>query len=244
MMNLRALACVPRALVIGSLLAAAGCSNSSTSPSSNVPKVMPGTWSVLGSSTSAGVGASSQATSYVGQLAAAYSQYGVTVNNLAVSGSQTWQWLPTGSVPPAGKPVPYANNIDAALASNPKVLMFSASTNDLAAGSTVDDIINNLTTMKSYAAARGVTVIILGPPPRSGGLSEAQRLSLPTLDQRASTVGGNCFVSVLTQLGTADYRIQPQYDFGDGVHNNDGGHSIIFRAFDDLLKSGRCVAKP
>jgi lysophospholipase L1-like esterase len=205
---------------------------------------MPGAWSVLGSSTSAGVGASTPAQAYVSQLTAAYAQYGVSVRNLAVAGSVTWQWLPTGSQPPAGRPVPYANNIDNALSSNPKLLMFSASTNDLVAGFSVDELISNLTSMRSYAMARGATVIILGPPPRTGGLSDAQRALLPTIDQRTATLAAPCFVSVLAQLGTSDYRIAPQYDAGDGVHNNDAGHGIIFRAFDDLLKSGKCVAKP
>ena len=183
MINPRSVTRIWLALAAGTVaFGAAACSSGSTSPSSNVPTVMPGAWSVLGSSTSAGVGASTASQAYVAQLAAAYAPRGVTVTNLAVSGSVTWQWLPTGSVPPVGRPVPYTNNIDNALSSNPKLLMFSASTNDLAAGFSVDELINNLTTLRSYAMARGVTTIILGPPPRTGGLTDAQRALLPTIE--------------------------------------------------------------
>jgi len=223
--------------------AATGC-NSSTSPSPVVPTVMPGAWSVIGSSITAGTGASVPANAWVAQIGAAYAQYGVTVTNLGVGGSQTWNWMPTGTANPAGKPAPYANNIDAALALNPKVVMMSASTNDLVGGSTGDDTINNLTTLRNYAVARGATVIIQGPIPRTGGLTDAQRATLPSIDQRAHTLAGNCFVSLLTALGTADYKLAAQYDVGDGVHTNDAGHAIIFHATDDLLKSGTCVAKP
>lgn len=205
---------------------------------------MPGAWSVMGSSITAGVGASTPSNAWVAQIGAAYAPYGVTVTNLGVSGSQTWNWMPTASTPPAGKPTPYANNIDAALALNPKVLMFSASTNDLVGGSTPDELINNLTTLRNYATARGVTVIIQGPIPRTAGLTDAQRATLPSIDQRASALMGSCFVSLLTQLGTADYKLASQYDVGDGVHTNDAGHAVIFRGTDDLLKSGKCIAKP
>ena len=115
-------------------------------------------------------------------ILAVYSSFGVTVANLAIGGSQTWNWLPSSSTPPAGKPAPYANNIDAALASNPKVLMFAASTNDLAGGSTPDELINNLTTLRNYATARGVTVIIQGPIPRTARLTDAQRATLPSIE--------------------------------------------------------------
>jgi lysophospholipase L1-like esterase len=225
-------------------LLSAGCSGSNTSPSTNVPTVMPGQWSVIGSSITAGTGASTPANAWVAQVGAAFAPYGVTVTNLGVGGSQTWNWMPTASTPPAGKPLPYANNVDAALALNPKVLMMSASTNDLVGGSTGDDTIANLTTLRNYAVARGVTVIIQGPIPRTGGLTDAQRATLPSIDQRARTLAGTCFVSLLTSLGTADYKLASQYDVGDGVHTNDAGHAVIFHATDDLLKSGTCVAKP
>ena len=101
--------------------------------------------------------------------------------------------------------------------------MFSASTNDLVAGSSADDLINNLTTLRNYAVARHVTVIIQGPIPRTGGLNDAQRATLPSVDQRARTLAGNCFVSLLTALGTADDKLASQFDVGDGVHTNDAG---------------------
>jgi len=229
--------------VVLAAVAAVGCS-SNTSPSPAVPTVMPGQWSVIGSSITAGAGASTPANGWVAQVGAAYTLYGVTVTNLGVGGSQTWNWLPTASTPPAGKPLPYANNIDAALALNPKVVMMSASTNDLAGGSTGDDTITNLTTLRNYAVARGVTVIIQGPIPRTAGLTDAQRATLPSIDQRTHTLAGNCFVGLLTALGTADYKLASQFDVGDGIHTNDAGHAVIFHATDDLLKSGTCVAKP
>jgi lysophospholipase L1-like esterase len=230
------------ASIFPTALVAVGCSN--TSPTPAVPTVAPGAWAVIGSSITAGQGASTASLAWVAQIGATYAPFGVTVTNLGVGGSQTWHWLPTGTTNPAGKPAPYANNIDAALALNPKVLMMSASTNDLANGSTGDDTINNLTTLRNYAVARGVTVIIQGPIPRTGGLTDAQRATLPSINQRAHTLAGNCFTSLLTSLGTSDYKLASQYDVGDGVHTNDAGHAVIFHATDDLLKSGTCIAKP
>jgi lysophospholipase L1-like esterase len=239
-------ACVRRWFVVWifpATLVAVGCS-SNTSPTPAVPTVAPGVWAVLGSSITAGQGASAPSLAWVAQVGATYAPSGVTVTNLGIGGSQTWQWLPSGTANPPGKPAPYGNNIDAALALNPKVLMMSASTNDLANGSTADDTINNLTTLRNYAVARGVTVIVQGPIPRTSGLTDAQRATLPSIDQRARTLAGTCFTSLLTSLGTADYKLASQYDVGDGVHTNDAGHAVIFRATDDLLKSGTCVAKP
>jgi lysophospholipase L1-like esterase len=204
--------------------------------------VAPGTWSVLGSSVTAGAAASSPSQAWVAKLAAAVGASGVTIANLAVSGSNTYHWMPASAAPPAGRPAPYANNIDAAMAPQPKLLILSATTNDLASGFSADEMVGNLLALRTFARGRGATVLVLSTLPRN--LPDAVRALLPSVDDRLATVAGNCFVALRAALAAPDGRLAASYDIGDGVHANDAGHALIFNLVDAALQSGRCVAAP
>ena len=105
--------------------------------------------SVMGSSTAAGVGASTPALSFVGRLETYYTGVGDTFTNIALSGMNTYNAL-AASVP--GKPaiIP-TNNITAALALNPDVILVSYPSNDVALGFTNQETIDNLLSIQQTA---------------------------------------------------------------------------------------------
>ena len=81
---------------------------------------------VVGSSTSAGTGASTSDSAYVSRYRAYVKSIDprAIVVNLAVGGYTTYNVMPTGFVPPAGRPTPNPlNNITRALAYKPWAIL-------------------------------------------------------------------------------------------------------------------------
>ncbi len=229
-------------------LGAAACSESPASPSgqppsATAPRVAPGTWAVLGASTPAGFSASAPSQAWVARLQAAVAGNGVTIVNLAQPGLVTYNWMSLSAPVPPGRMAPFpANNIDAAMAQQPKLLLLNATTNDLAVGYSPDETVANLLAIRAIAVAGGATVLMLSTQPRD--LPDVTRASLPVIDARLAPTFGDCFVDIRTPLAAADGRLLPAYDSGDGIHPNDAGHAVIFQRVDSALQSGRCVAAP
>jgi lysophospholipase L1-like esterase len=148
--------------------------------------------------------------------------------------------MPSSYVPPSGRPLPDGSiNIDAATAFSPKLILVAYPTNDTANGYSVSETVTNLLTIRSYAQAKGVSVVVEGTQPRD--LPDAQRALLPQIDEQLAAAIGPCFVNVRSLLASADGRINPIYDSGDGVHPNDAGHQVIFAQVKALLDAGACV---
>jgi lysophospholipase L1-like esterase len=203
-----------------------------------VPLVSDGTWTIIGSSTALGVGA--QTLSWAQALQRSYAYRSVSFVNLAVGGMTTYEALPTGSPAVPGRPAPAPTaNVNAALATSPKLLLVSYPTNDTANGYSADETVRNLLAIRSAALTRGVPVIILSTQPRD--LNDTQLARLAEIDGRVSQSVAPCFVAVREALAGQDGRLAPQYDSGDGIHPNDAGHAVIHDRIARLIDGGRCV---
>jgi lysophospholipase L1-like esterase len=212
----------------------------SPSPNPTAPLVTPGVWTVIGSSSAAGTGPSTPANAWVPRLQTYVAMRSVSITNLAVGGTNTYQALPIGSPQVPNRPVPVGSlNIDAALSFSPKLVIVSYPTNDTELNFSVSETVNNILTIRAAALARGVPVLVQGTQPRN--LSDAQRAFFPQIDAQLAAAIGTCFVEVRSALAAADGRISATYDAGDGVHVNDAGHAIIYSKIRTVLDAGTCV---
>jgi acyl-CoA thioesterase I len=209
-------------------------------PPSTPPLVAPGAWVVLGSSSAAGVGASA-GQGWVDLLAAAQAGRTVTLHNLARGGLLSPQALPSGTVPPAGRPAPDAAvNISRALGFTPRLVILSFPSNDAAAGYSGEETAANLLAIQAAAQAASAATLVLGSQPRDA-LSAAQRAAQTDADNRVAARLGACFVPLQPALADVQGRIAAVYSAGDGIHLNDAGHREVLQQVQAALASGRCV---
>ena len=193
----------------------------------------------MGSSTAAGVGASKVA--WASSLQATYAARSVRLINIARSWTVTYDGLPTASSTPAARPSPNpVDNVDAALANSPKLLLVAYPTNDTANDYSVEETVNNLLAIRAAAQARGTAVIIVSTQPRR--LPAAQLARLALIDARLSSTVSPCFVAVREALAGPDGTLAARYDSGDHIHPNDAGHAVIHAGVVELIDSGRCVS--
>ncbi|MFO1297377.1 MAG: SGNH/GDSL hydrolase family protein [Rubrivivax sp.] len=165
---------------------------------------------------------------------------GVTVRNLAIGGTTTYDGLATGTPLVAGRPAPNTGgNVTAALAYAPKLIIVAYPTNDTANGYSVAEQVQNILAIRATAAANGAAVLVQGTQPRN--LSDAQRALLAQVDASLASSIGACFVEVRSAVAAADGRIAAAYDAGDGVHLNDAGHALIYARIKAVLDGGNCV---
>lgn len=230
-----ALACA----AVGWLAACGGGSSSGSGPSA--PLVVPGIWTVIGSSTPAGAGATPDH-GWVDLLQGAYAARGVTVVNLAMGGSLSYQGVPTATPLTAGRPGPDpVHNIDAALARTPVLVVVSYPSNDEAAGYAAEETVANILAIRAGAVAQGVSVAVTSSQPRRAAPTAQQAAVAEQVDRRLADAFGACFVDVRSTLATPDDTLDPRYDSGDGQHLNDAGHAVVFERLQAMLGSGRCV---
>jgi lysophospholipase L1-like esterase len=183
---------------------------------------------VIGSSTAAGVGAT-PGNGWVDRVraAAATACPQVTITNLAVSGSVTWQGLPAGGTTPSGRPAPNPSaNLDAALALKPALVFVQYPSNDAANGYPLAETLANHTTLRDGIRAAGALDVILGPFPRST-LNSAQVGLLTGLRDSLPAVGAPRYLELWADLAASDVLVQAAYAYGDGIHLNDAGHTLI-----------------
>lgn len=207
---------------------------------SAAPLVAPGHWVIIGSSSAEGVGASTPSQAWAARLRSDMLVRGVSIANLALGGSTTYAGIPIGSPAVSNRPLPLGGaNIEAALASGPKLVIVAYPTNDTEAGFSESETVRNLLAIRAAALARNVAVVIQGTQPRN--MNDAKRALLPQIDAQLALAVGSCFVEVRSSLAAADGRIAAAYDSGDGVHVNDAGHALIHSRIMSLLDVGTCV---
>lgn len=185
---------------------------------------------VLGSSTAAGTGASSFATSWVELLRARLLKDKKIVNvvNLASGGAVTYDIMSTKAPVPPGRPIPFPDrNITAALKHRPFLVIISMPTNDIASNFTDDEILNNFKTLCSDLDSAHVNYILTGTQPRNFSSSE-QENRLLILNNKLIKAFPNHVVDILKKLSKGSNWINDNYAAGDGVHLNDKGHRIIY----------------
>lgn len=180
---------------------------------------------VMGSSTAAGVGASTPALSFVGRLETYYTGVGNTFINIALSGMNTYEAL-AASIP--GKPpIISTNNITTAVALNPDVILVSYPSNDVALGFTNQETINNLLSIQQTALNAGKAIYFIGTQPRDF-VDPAQRTQLVTQNNLILSTFPNNSINVYPDLVGVNGFLNPAVSAGDGVHLNDEGHRRIF----------------
>lgn len=184
---------------------------------------------VLGSSTAAGVGASSFPNSWVGRFTTYMQSLNAanSVVNLGVGGYNTYTIMPTNWVIPAGRPSPdTSRNITYALSLKPDAIIVNMPSNDTAVGYPISEQQANFQTIVSLAAAAGVPIWITTTQPRNFDASGiAKQMSMR--DWITATYGSRS-IDFWSTVANADGTINPTYGAGDGVHLNDAGHQILF----------------
>lgn len=195
---------------------------------------------VLGSSTSAGNGSSTTDSSYVGRLKTYYvNTYGIcdSVINLAVSGYNPYQEMPTGyAVPPAitaklspqDQPDP-AHNVTAILTHHPTHVLINLPSNGYDV-LTLTEIKTALDTITNVLTRAGITWYITSSQPRQDATFSTQTLQnylAQVGDSIMSWYGTHAidFYDNMTIPGTTQ-RIAT-YEYGDSIHFNDAGHRVL-----------------
>ena len=191
------------------------------------------TYSVIGSSTAAGVGVSAPDSSWVNRLTRYYTQSGFSVQayNLAVSNRNNYHGMPSWYTPPAGRDYPLPNeNITKALSLNPETVIVNYPSNNFNFYS-ISEILNSLQTIKDAANAAGKTCYIATSQPRMDASFPdlAARTKLKLIRDSIMNRFGNYAIDFFTDLADpVSYQIRATYSAGDGVHLNDRGHALLF----------------
>ncbi len=197
---------------------------------------------ILGSSTSAGAGASPSDSAYVKRFSK-YLQDSVnnscTITNLAVGGYNTRKIQPAWF----GGTVDTAKNIDKALSLNPDALLINMPSNDAASGFTLSEQKANFLRVMAKADSFNVPVWITTTQPRN--LSAAGRDSLIHMKNWIMATFPDSYIDFWTGIAAADGSILPAYNSGDGVHLNNAGHRILFnRVISSNLIDSLCTDMP
>lgn len=179
---------------------------------------------ILGSSTSAGAGASPSDSAYVKR----FNKYlqdsvnnGCIVTNLAVGGYNTRKIQPTWF----GGTVDTAKNIDKALSLNPDAILINMPSNDAASGFNLSEQKANFLRVLAKADSFNVPVWITTTQPRN--LSAAGRDSLTHMKDWIISTFPDSYIDFWTGIAAADGSILAAYNSGDGVHLNNAGHRIL-----------------
>lgn len=230
-------------VLVYTLFLVGGCGGGATSDwggNSSGPRVAPGRWVVMGSSTAAGVGVP-PGRGWVDLLATQVQEAGVTIERLARSGLQTTQALPLGTPMPPGRPKPVTTvNIDAALALEPVLLLLSFPSNDAAARTPAAETVQYWQEIAAHAATRSVATVILGTQPRAA-FDHAQRAILAETERLAAVAFGPCYVVLFDVLAGPDGSLAAELRSEDGDHLNGEGHARVHARIAALLAEGRCV---
>jgi len=189
-----------RLLVLLNLATACGDGSSQTEDGLSAPA-----WAVLGSSSAAGVGASS-GHGWVALLKRPSGLLGSPIHNLARSGAVTFNALPVNSARPADRPATEPSmDIDTVLASAPGLLILAFPSNDTMAGYTAAETTANLLGLRSRALASRVAVVPVSSHPRNDA-SAAQKASMVEFDAALAGQAGPCFVDLRGTLSLPTAR--------------------------------------
>ncbi len=188
---------------------------------------------VLGSSTSAGFGASVPDSAWVNRLIAWLGEHtnSHTVENLAVGGFSTEDIRPNGSTPSPNS----QKNITKALTYNPDLIIVNLPSNNVSEGIPISTTIEHYYEIKSIADAEGIPLLLTTTQPRNfdnlPGSNPTTKRHL--LEEEANAVRaefGELVIDIYDELTDFenDNRIKSIYNSGDGIHVKDNGHRYIF----------------
>lgn len=204
------------------------------------PRVVPGLWVVMGSSSAMGAGAG-VGRGWAWLLQAQMHERGVSLINLAKSGTTSYAGL--SAVQPSSRtdrpPSELEINIDTALTLVPSLLIISYPSNDTALGFGAEETVANILAIRQRAQQRKVPVIVVSSQPRR--LPAAQLDTLARIDTQLREAIGPCFVEVYNTLAGPNGQMGIEIDAGDGIHPNTTGHARIYDQVRRLLDSQQCV---
>ncbi|ELR70800.1 hypothetical protein C900_03408 [Fulvivirga imtechensis AK7] len=190
---------------------------------------------VLGSSTAAGVGASSSDSSWVGRLTTWVHSVrpGAEVINLGKGGFTTYDVRADGSIPEPDA----IRNIDAALAYDPDLIIVNLPSNNAAQNIPSDITLSHFHELKTRAEASGVKFFLTTTQPRNFSNANKRQIlqdeAVQMIDQFSPLT-----INVYDELvNTADLRLKSVYDAGDGIHLNNSGHNYVFTAVRDHISA-------
>lgn len=192
---------------------------------------------VLGSSTAAGVGANPSDSAWVNRFRNSLSliDESFIVFNLAVGGYSTYDVMPTGFVPPAGRPSPKVNNnISYALQFNPLMIIVNLPTNDAAYNYSISETIANFDSIISTSHLENVNIYLTTPQPRNFSNQSQLNLLFELLDSCYSRYT-SIYIDFWNGLAQPNGFILPQFNSGDGIHLNNSGHRVIYQRAADKL---------
>lgn len=186
---------------------------------------------VIGSSTAQGVGADPIDSSWVSRLKYYLKSLGEidTIYNIALGGQTTYNGMPTGFVPPSGRPIPdTATNVTKALSYHPDVVLVSFPTNDAAADYTLTETMANLRTIYKKIRAAGKIAYIATSQPRSS-IAVSQQELLKRMRDSVVAEFPRHFLNFYNPIVASDsLSINPIYNF-DGTHVNNAGHRQLYQ---------------
>ncbi len=184
---------------------------------------------ILGSSTAAGTGADADS-GWVALVTQHYTALGLLSEtvNLAVGGTNPYHAMPTGYVPPAGRPSPTENNVNAMIAHDPDVVIVSFVSNDYPTYS-YEEIRFTLDSIRAGLMQAGIVVYITTTQPRTG-FNAANRQMLANLKDSIIGWYGEFAINFFDDLvDPNNLSILPEYRYaGDNVHINNAGHRVLF----------------
>ncbi len=181
---------------------------------------------VLGSSTSAGAGASPIDSSYVKRLQVYLKDSvnaGCTVINLALGGATTRAMQPTWY---GGADT--ARNIDKAITHKPDGILINYPSNDVANNYTLTEQKANFQRVMAKADSAKIPVWVTTTQPRNFG-AQAQRDSQIAMKNWIIATYPKMYINFWDGIAETNGQIIPAYNSGDGVHLNNAGHRLIFQ---------------
>ena len=181
---------------------------------------------VLGSSTAAGVGASSSDSSWVGLLTAWVHSVkpDAEVINLGKGGFTTYDVRANGSSPEPDT----TRNINAAIAYDPDIIIVNLPSNNVAENIASDITLSHFHELKSMAEANGIKFFLTTTQPRNFS-NDSKRQALQDEALLMIDQFGPLTINIYDELvNVSDLRLKTVYDAGDGIHLNDSGHSYVF----------------
>jgi lysophospholipase L1-like esterase len=216
---------------------------------------------ILGSSTSVGTGASSEATEYADGLFQSWwlaNFKGAGYNNRALGGQQTSNLRPS----PNGTA---GRRVNDAVDDGATISVINLPSNDTTAAVAAATQLANLVEMYDYLNTNSVFPLITSTQPRNlGANGSAQRQELANQDQTSASLGSGALSDYNQDSSDNSYRnnfptenfvrlyellvdgnADPSngaftgtlgtYDTGDGIHLNDAGHAIVFAEVRDQV---------
>jgi hypothetical protein len=153
---------------------------------------------------------------------------GSTITNLAVSGTNTFHALPTGTTNPSDQAaVDPAHNITAALATNPDVVIVAFPSQSQVEMGMADQVLANLALIVDEAAAVDVPVWVATNQPNKNTVASIPA-QLAYRDQVLATFGEHGLDFWTPLADDAGLAIPAYLNAYDDVHPSAEGHRVLF----------------